>query len=140
LSASFVFEAEFLLGPRLTLGQTKDGERRLVPILGGRCEGPRLRGEVLPGGCDWQLLRADGVLELDARYVLALDDGALIEVRNRAISVLPRERSERPYVRCVPVFAAPSDGPHAWLNRTIFVGTLARAERTGVRVAVYELL
>jgi hypothetical protein len=140
LIASFVFEADFLLGPRVALGRSSAGERRMVPILGGHFAGPSLRGKVLPGGADWQVLRDDGVLELDARYVLAIDDGSLIEVRNRALSVLASDKHQEPYVRCAPVFAAPSDGPHAWLNRTIFVGTLARADRTSVRVAVYKLL
>lgn len=40
---------------------------------------------MLPGGADWQLLRHDGVTELEARYILRTDDGALIYVSNHAL-------------------------------------------------------
>ena len=33
--------------------------------------------KVLPGGGDWQTIRDDGVAELEARYTLRTDDGAL---------------------------------------------------------------
>ena len=53
------------VGELVTMGQAPLGERRVVPILGGRFEGPAIRGEVLPGA-DWQIGRADGVLDIDA--------------------------------------------------------------------------
>ena len=40
-------------------GTTPYGERRVVDILGGRVEGPRLQGRILPGA-DWQIVRPDG--------------------------------------------------------------------------------
>ena len=43
------------LGPAVNLGQTAKGNRRYIPITGGTIEGPGVRGEVLPGGWDWQL-------------------------------------------------------------------------------------
>jgi hypothetical protein len=54
----------------LVVGDTPLGLRRLIPIPGGHVEGPRLTGEVLPGGADWQLVRADGAGVLEARYTL----------------------------------------------------------------------
>ena len=56
-----------------------------MPITGGEFAGPQLRGKVLPGRADWQILRGDGVAELEARYTLRTDDGALIYVRNHAL-------------------------------------------------------
>ena len=50
-----------------------------------------MRGTVLPGGADWQLIRHDGVAELDARYTLQTDDGAAIHVHNRALRHGPPE-------------------------------------------------
>jgi Protein of unknown function (DUF3237) len=65
------------------IGAVPHGTRRTVPLTGGAFEGPKLRGTVLPGGsADWQLLRADGVLELDVRATLETDDGALISMRS----------------------------------------------------------
>ena len=68
------------VGELVSLGAAPAGERRVVAILGGSFEGPQLRGEILPGGADWQLARKDGVLELDARYVLKERSGGLIQV------------------------------------------------------------
>src|SRR5204863_3182729 len=62
------------------IGAVPHGSRVTAPIAGGHFEGPRLRGKVLPGGGDWTLLRGDGVLELDLRITLQVDDGALIHM------------------------------------------------------------
>jgi hypothetical protein len=62
------------------VGAVPHGTRVTVPIASGHFEGPLLRGTVLPGGGDWTLLRADGVLELDLRVALQTDDGALIHM------------------------------------------------------------
>ena len=62
-------------------GQTPHGERRVVDILGGRVEGPRLQGRILPGA-DWQIVRGDGVTDLKARYGIETDAGARILVRS----------------------------------------------------------
>jgi hypothetical protein len=68
--------------PIVNLGQAKHGERRYVPLAGGRVSGPELNGEVLDGGVDWQVQRADGVLDIAAHYVIRLADGALVEVQS----------------------------------------------------------
>jgi len=63
-----------------------DAERRYVPFIGGSFEGrDGLRGIVLPGGTDWQRVRPDGSLELDAHYALRTDDGAGIEVHSTGV-------------------------------------------------------
>ena len=98
--------------------------------------GPRLRGSVLPGGADWQVIRSDGVAELEARYTLRADDGGLIVVVNRGLrhgpeAVMQKLIAGEPvdpaayYFRCAPVFetAAPA---HQCLTRTVFVASGAR--------------
>jgi hypothetical protein len=141
LSADFVFEANVTLADRLSLGKGSHGERWVVPITGGQFEGPLLRGEVL-SGADWQLSRPDGVMEIDARYAIRVSDGAVIHVRNRGIVVLPPlvKDVSAIYVRTAPSFDAPSDGPHAWLNRALFLGTLELASRGSVRICVFKVL
>jgi Protein of unknown function (DUF3237) len=134
-----VYEAEVDIALRQDLGGAPGGQRFLVPILGGRFDGPMgLRGIVLPGGADRQLLRPDGVKELDALYELQADDGAVITVRNRVL--VDESRSPQRYARSVVHLRAP-DGPHAWLNRRIFVGGLQslRPQRMAVRVRTYLL-
>ena len=87
----FVFAANVTVDAPLDLGDVAKGGRRIVPITGGDFSGPRVRGEVLPGGADWQVLRGDGVAELEARYTLRTDDGALIYVRNHGLRHGPPE-------------------------------------------------
>ena len=81
----FVFAAHVKVDAPLDLGDVGKGGRRIVAIAGGEFSGPQLRGTVLPGGADWQVLRDDGVAELEARYTLRTDDAALIYVRNHAL-------------------------------------------------------
>ena len=71
-------------------GQTPYGERRVVDILGGRVEGQRLQGRILPGA-DWQIVRGDGVTDLKARYGIETDAGARILVRSNGLRHGPPE-------------------------------------------------
>jgi Protein of unknown function (DUF3237) len=70
------------VGALVSLGQAKHGERRYVPLLGGTVKGPELNGTIVEGGVDWQIHRADGVLDIAAHYVIRTDDGALVEVQS----------------------------------------------------------
>ena len=109
------------VAPPILLGPCPTGERRVVPILGGRIEGPRLSGTVLPGGADTQLIRGDGVTEIVACYVLRLDDGALVRVVNRGLRhAAPDDMARllrgepvdpaRVYFRTAPQFEASAPG------------------------------
>src|SRR5580704_3047055 len=82
---AFIFAAHVTVDPLLDLGEVGKGRRRIVPISGGEFSGPDMRGTVLAGGADWQIIRGDGTAELEARYTLRTDDGALIYVRNVAL-------------------------------------------------------
>jgi hypothetical protein len=132
----FVFALRVAVAPALELGSTHLGRRRVIAITGGTVAGPRLNGAVLAGGADWQVIRPDGAAELEARYTLQADDGALIGVINRGLrhgpeAVMRKLIAGEPvdpgayYFRCAPVFetAAPA---HQWLARTVFVGRGAR--------------
>ena len=127
----FAFETRAEVGPLIDVGQTAHGHRRIVPILGGSFAGPGLNGRVLPGA-DWQIVRPDGALELEASYAFQTDDGALITIVNRGVRVaapdvmerLNRGEPVRPdevYFRTVPRFetAAPA---YQWLTQSLFVG------------------
>lgn len=73
------------VGTLVSLGAGPHGERRYVPLGGGTVQGPELNGTLVSGGVDWQVNRADGVLDIAAHYVIQADDGALIEVRSDGI-------------------------------------------------------
>lgn len=130
------WEAVVEIGERRSLGRTPLGERFIIDILGGSFEGPRLRGRVLPGGADRQLVRPDGLKLLDALYEMQTDDGAVLTVHNRVTidEAAPGGR----YARSVVQVTAPV-GPHEWLNRRVFVGTLQglMPARAAVRVGVF---
>jgi hypothetical protein len=143
-----LLKAEVTLAPAQDLGATPLGRRRVVPITGGRFSGERLAGRVLAGGADWQLVRADGVAELDARYTLETGDGALIYVRNRGYRHGPAEILEqlaagrtvdpaRYYMRTTPLFET-ADARYAWLNRLVCVATGARRP-AAVELEVFEV-
>jgi hypothetical protein len=105
----------------LDLGTTPAGTRRIVAIESGTIEGERLRGEIVPGGADWQIVREDGTTLLEARYTVRTHDGALIYVRNIGIRRGPREY----YFRSAPVFET-GDSRYAWLNGVVAVGSAVR--------------
>lgn len=130
LQTEFTLQATVLCDAPMDLGLSSRGHRKFIPIQGGRFEGPGIRGVVLSGGGDWQTLRTDGVLEIEARYTLQAEDGTLIGVHNRGLSV----RTPM-YVRTRIEFEAPA-GAHEWLNRAVFVGTLQVISRAPLTVLV----
>jgi Protein of unknown function (DUF3237) len=136
----FVYEAVVDIAPTVPLGDSPLGERRIVPINGGTFEGPGIRGKVLPGGADRQLIRKDGVRRLDALYEMQAEDGAIITVRNQVL-IAPGAGGAPDYRFSTLEITAP-EGPHAWLNRLVFVGTLhsLRPAREAVLVRVFKLV
>lgn len=134
LRTEFVYEAIVSIDAPVEVGETTAGSRRYIPITGGTFAGPELRGEILPGGADWQLGRPDGVTEVDALYSMRCDDGTVIIVHN--VGVI----GPGGYMRTAPRFQAPN-GPHAWLNRSQFVGSVAGGPRPGtVVIRVFRVL
>ena len=79
------------VGALVSLGAAKYGERRYVPLLGGTVDGPELSGAIVEGGVDWQVNRADGVLDIAAHYVIRAADGGLIEVQSDGMRHGPPE-------------------------------------------------
>jgi hypothetical protein len=126
-------ELHVKVGTPIEIGIGPLGRRRIIPIEGGRFEGPSLRGSVLSGGADWQVIRPDGLSELDTRYVLRTEDGALIYIQNAGMRHAPPEIVERllageeidpsqVYFRTVPRFE--TGALHLqWLTRAIFIGS-----------------
>jgi len=142
-------DLEIRLGAPLELGIALRGRRRIIPITGGTVSGARLQGAVLPGGADWQTVFEDGTAQLEARYTLKIDDGALIDVTNYGyrhgppdvLAALARGEPVDPqqyYMRTTPRFET-GDPRHAWLNHTLFVATGARLP-DAVRIIVFEIL
>jgi Protein of unknown function (DUF3237) len=136
-SLELIFEAKVTLDPIQELGVTTYGKRRIINITGGTFEGKNIKGIILPGGADWQTLRADGTADLDARYTLKTDDGVLIYIQNKGIrhakpEVLARmAKGEKVdpkeyYMRTAASFEVATEGKYAWLNKTVVISTGAR--------------
>ena len=143
-----LFRAEITLAAAQELGEAPHGRRRIIPITGGRVSGERVSGRVLPGGADWQLIRSDGVADLDARYTLETEDGALIYVRNRGLRHGPAEVLKKLslgqdvdpslyYMRTTPSFET-GDARYSWLNRMVCVASGAR-RAAAVELEVFEI-
>ncbi len=115
----FALQLRVQIDSPYTVGETPHGRRVVIPITGGTFEGPQLRGTILSGGADYQLVSTDGTrTELEAIYSIQTDDGVNIHVRNRGM-VLDDKSSY--YFKTAPQFEAPSDSKYAWLNNAIFV-------------------
>lgn len=143
-----LLKARITLGAPQELGEAPLGRRRIIPITGGEFSGARLSGRVLAGGADWQIVRRDGVAELEARYTLQTADGALIYVANRGLRHGPPRVLERLaagedvapaeyYMRTTPRFET-GDERYAWLNRVVCVASGAR-HADAVTLEVYQV-
>ena len=149
LSAEPIFRIHAELAEMLPLGQTPYGERRIINILGGRVEGPRLNGRILPGGADWQIIRSDGVADLNARYTIETDAGARILVSSDGvrhgppdvIARLARGEAVDPglyYFRTLMRFET-GQQEVLWLNRILAVAR-GRRDARAVHLDVHEVL
>src|SRR3954471_5064865 len=133
----------------IDLGPTTIGHRCVANLLEGSASGAKLSGRIVPGGTDWQIMAADGALDIHARYTIESDAGALIQLdsrglRNGSLDVMARlGRGEDVdpalyYFRTVMRFetAHPSA---AWMNRILALANGAR-ETNAVKLEVYEVV
>lgn len=145
----FVYAASASLGEPITIGETPEGIRRIIPILSGTIDGPHIKGRILGGGSDWQVLRPDGVTVAVATYAMEAEDGTVIQIRNRGLrhgpaDVMHRLATGAPvdpadyYFRTVPEFIAPI-GAYDWLNKHIFLCAGARFP-TSIKLWVWRVL
>ena len=132
----------------LELGAGRSGTRRIIPIIGGRVTGERLKGRVLNLGADWQTVFRDGVAELDTRYTLETDDGAMIDIANygfrhgpeAVMNALARGEDVDPtlYYMRTQARLETGDARYAWVNRTVFVG-MGRRLASAVLIDLYAV-
>lgn len=145
----FAFEAKVEVAKPTVVGEVRAGLRRIIDITGGTFEGPGLKGKVVPGGADWQVIKEDGFTDIDARYTLETDSGHLIYVSNVGIrhaapSVMEKLNAgeevdpSEVYFRAVPKFET-SAPELQWLTRSIFIATGERYPR-GVIIRFWRVL
>jgi hypothetical protein len=114
-----------LKAPPEVIGPVPEGIRANFYITGGKIEGPRLRGEVLPVGADWLLLRRDGIGRVDVRATLRTHDGALIYGAYTGLVDLGEDGYDRFLsgdlppsfpIRVAPIYQT-AHPAYLWLNR-----------------------
>jgi len=149
LKFEFLMQLTAELDPAQLIGETPQGDRRIIPVTGGSFSGPQLKGQVLPGGGgDWLLFRKDGAAQLDVRTTLRTDDGAMIYVSYRGVSVIPPEVRQRImggqdidpalyYFRTTPYFETGSD-KYGWLNKIVTVG-VGKRTKSSVVYTIYAI-
>src|SRR5262245_36655251 len=105
---------------------TAAGAQMVFIVKGGTVEGPRLKGEVLPGGGDWVLVGDDRVGRADIRATIKADDGVLLHYTAGGVFRIPADGLERlaagdrlpfeeTYLRTTPRFET-SDENYRWLS------------------------
>ncbi|MCB1368247.1 MAG: DUF3237 domain-containing protein [Rhodobacteraceae bacterium] len=130
------------------MGRGRAGQRRIIPIIGGTVSGKAISGRILSVGADWQTLFDGGLAELDTRYAMETDDGAVIEIINYGLRHGPPQVMARvaagedvdpaQYYMRTHARLETGDLRYAWVNRTLFVGTGGR-QRNSVNIALYAV-
>ena len=136
LATKYVFTLTVRIGEVTSAGETGHGVRRIIPILGGEVRGAEVNGKVCAFGADFQIIRPNELIELEAKYAFETDDGAVVYVENTGIrfgpvDLLQKLKRGEPvdpaliYFRTVPKFETGSD-KYRWLMQNLFIGSAAR--------------
>ena len=149
LETRYVFTITAEIGEVTSAGNIGAGVRRIIPITGGEVKGEGINGKVCAFGADFQIIRPNELIELEARYAFETDDGAVVYVENRGlrfgpIDLLQKLKRGEPvdpaliYFRTVPKFETGA-AKYRWLMENLFVGSAARhADR--VVIDVHQVL
>jgi hypothetical protein len=148
LQTKYVFTITARIGEVTTAGDIGHGVRRIIPIIGGDVRGD-VNGKVLAFGADFQIIRPNELIELEAKYALETDDGATVYVENKGIrfgpvQLLQKLKRGEPvdpkliYFRTAPKFETGAAN-YRWLMQHLFVASAARhADR--VVIDVHQVL
>jgi len=136
LQTRYVFTITAEIADVTTAGDIGHGVRRIIPIIGGEVKGEKVNGKVLPFGADFQIIRPNELIDLEAKYAFETDDGAVIYVENKGIRFGPVDLLQKLkrgevvdpkliYFRTVPKFETGSE-KYRWLMQHIFIASAAR--------------
>ena len=149
LETRYVFTLTVRIAEVTTAGNIGHGVRRIIPITGGTVKGEGINGKVCAFGADFQIIRPNELIELEAKYAFETDDGAVVYVENKGLRFGPVELLQKLkrgepvdpkliYFRTVPKFETGSE-KYRWLMENLFVGSAARhADR--VVIDVHQVL
>jgi hypothetical protein len=149
LETRYVFTITARIGEVISCGDTGAGVRRVIPVIGGEVKGEGINARILPSGADFQIIRPNELIELEAKYAFETDDGAVVYVENVGIRFGPVELLQKLkrgepvdpkliYFRTRPRFET-GHPAYQWLVQHLFIGSAARhADR--VIVDVHQVL
>ncbi len=149
LHTKYAFTITVRIAEVTVAGDIGHGVRRIIPITGGDVRGENVNGKVLAFGADFQIIRPNELIELEAKYAFETDDGAVVYVENRGIrfgpvDLLQKLKRGEPvdpkliYFRTVPKFET-GHANYRWLMEHLFVASAARhADR--VVIDVHQVL
>jgi hypothetical protein len=149
LLTKYVFTITARIGEVTSAGEIGTGVRRIIPIIGGEVKGEGVNGKVCPFGADFQIIRPNELIELEAKYAFETDDGAVVYVENKGlrfgpVDLLQKLKRGEPvdpkliYFRTIPKFETGAE-KYRWLMQHIFVASAARhADR--VVIDVHQVL
>ena len=149
LETRYVFTLTVRIAEVTSVGDIGTGVRRIIPIIGGEVKGEKVNGKVLPFGADFQIIRPNELIELEAKYAFETDDGAVVYVENKGmrfgpVDLLQKLKRGEPvdprliYFRTVPKFETGAE-KYRWLMENLFIGSAARhADR--VVIDVHQVL
>src|SRR3954464_13236277 len=133
LETRYVFTITARIGGVTSAGDIGHGVRRIIPIVGGEVRGPDVNGKICAFGADFQVIRPNELIELEAKYAFETDDGAVVYVENKGlrfgpVDLLQKLKRGEPvapkliYFRTSPKFETGHD-KYRWLMEHIFVGS-----------------
>lgn len=149
IETRYVFTITARIAEVTSAGDIGSGVRRIIPIIGGEVRGEKVNGKVLPFGADFQIIRPNELIDLEARYAFETDDGAVVYVENRGIrfgpvDLLQKLKRGEPvdpkliYFRTAPKFETGAEN-YRWLMHHLFIASAARhADR--VVIDVHQVL
>jgi hypothetical protein len=149
IKTKYVFTITARIAEVTSAGDIGSGVRRIIPIIGGEVRGEGVNGKVLPFGADFQIIRPNELIELEAKYAFETDDGAVVYVENKGIRFGPLDLLEKLkrgepvdpkliYFRTVPKFETGA-AKYRWLMQHLFIASAARhADR--VVIDVHQVL
>jgi hypothetical protein len=128
LQTKYVFTITVLIGDVTSAGEIGTGVRRIIPIIGGEVKGEGINGKVCAFGADFQIIRPNELIELEAKYTFETDDGAVVYIENRGLRFGPVELLQKLkrgepvdpkliYFRTVPKFETGA-AKYRWLWKT----------------------
>ena len=147
LTVEHVFDMGVDLEPAQLI-PTATGTIMNFVVRGGSFEGPRIRGEVVPGGGDGLVVGSDQVGRVDVRATLRTDDGVLIHYTAGGVIRIPADGLDRlaagerlpfeeTYVRTTPSLET-TDERYAWLAEHVLIG-LNELSKDHIDYRVYRL-